>query len=142
MLYIADSATSDYHPQSSGKTERYNRTILHMLRYYIVENQRDWDTYVHALNFSSNTAVPRGTDVPPLYLVLSKAPSDFTVQLQGQRTQIDVHDRRHAYNQRIEDTVTPARDHLTKAQARYRREFDKRVKPANEGTTVGKFVYI
>jgi len=35
--------TSAYHPQTNGQTERFNRTLVAMLRPYIDKNQQNWD---------------------------------------------------------------------------------------------------
>ena len=40
---------STYHPQTNVQVDRYNRTILAMLRNYVNEHQDDWDRYATAL---------------------------------------------------------------------------------------------
>ena len=41
LLGISNVFTSTYHPQTNGRVERYNRTILAMLRNYVNEHQSD-----------------------------------------------------------------------------------------------------
>ena len=45
FLGLTNVFTSTYHPQTNGQVERYNRTILAMLRNYVNEYQNDWDLY-------------------------------------------------------------------------------------------------
>lgn len=41
VMYIANTLTSTYHPETNGHTERYNRTILAMMRCYIRDHEKD-----------------------------------------------------------------------------------------------------
>ena len=43
LLDIEKTRTSPLHPQSDGQVERYNRTLIEMLRGKLQENQEDWD---------------------------------------------------------------------------------------------------
>lgn len=38
--------TTAYHRRENGKVERFNKTIVHSLRHYVAENQKDWDRLV------------------------------------------------------------------------------------------------
>ena len=49
LLGVTNAFTSAYHPQTNGHVERYNRTILSMLRCYVEEHRDDWDRYAFAL---------------------------------------------------------------------------------------------
>ena len=75
---VANMYTSTYHPQTNGQVERYNRTILVLLRNYVNEHQDDWDEYVTALTYAYNTSVHRSTGTTPFDLVLSHPPARFT----------------------------------------------------------------
>ena len=44
-LNIQHSATTAYHPQTDGLTERCNKTLVDMLSKYISEQQNDWDEF-------------------------------------------------------------------------------------------------
>ncbi|KAG3141141.1 hypothetical protein PC128_g25037 [Phytophthora cactorum] len=35
-----------YHPQTQGLVERFNVTLLNMLRMYVHKSQKDWDVYL------------------------------------------------------------------------------------------------
>ena len=77
VLNITNAFTTTYHPQISGQAERFNRTLLAMLRCYVVDNPGDWCEYVGALCFAYNTAIHRATRTTPFDLVLCRPPRDF-----------------------------------------------------------------
>ena len=61
ILGVTNLFTSAYHPQTNGQTERYNRTIVSMLRNYVNEHQNDWDKYATSLTTHTTVAF---TDLP------------------------------------------------------------------------------
>ena len=50
--------------------KRYNRTILAMLRNYVIEHQNDWDEFTTVLTYAYNNHVHRSTGTTPFDLVL------------------------------------------------------------------------
>lgn len=70
-IAVKHLTTTPYHPQTSGRVERYSRTIVTRLRHYIVEYQRDWDFVVGPLTFPYKKYVNRSTDNSPYNLELS-----------------------------------------------------------------------
>ena len=61
ILGISNVFTSTYHPQTNGQVERYNCTILAMLRNYVNEHQDDWDRHATVLSYAYNNHVHRTT---------------------------------------------------------------------------------
>jgi transposase InsO family protein len=51
-LGIQKIFTKAYHPQTNGRVERYNRTILASLRGYVSKRQDDWDDLTSAVKLS------------------------------------------------------------------------------------------
>lgn len=43
LLQVTKTRTTPYHPASNGQVERFNRTLLQMIRCYVDQNQKNWD---------------------------------------------------------------------------------------------------
>ena len=57
-----------FHPQTDGQTERMNRTLEQMLRFYVSYRQDDWDLYLPTCQFAVNNAKQASTGETPFYL--------------------------------------------------------------------------
>lgn len=87
-----------YHPQTNGRTERLNMTILTRIRSYVALHQKDWDALVQQLTPAYNAPVhhltknkyftrflSRHTPRPVLMKSVSALPTDNYV-----KTSLDV----------------------------------------------------
>ena len=109
-----------------------------MLRCYVDDNPQDWDRYAPALTYAYNTAVHRSTGTTPFDLVLSRPPPSFTNNIiTGSSERSDM-----TFAQRLRDSIDRARSHMDKAQARYKRDFDRRVRRVTHRPKVGSHVYL
>ncbi|KAK3107797.1 hypothetical protein FSP39_022415 [Pinctada imbricata] len=43
LLEVTQTRTTPYHPASNGQVERFNRTLLQMIRCYVDSGQKHWD---------------------------------------------------------------------------------------------------
>ena len=137
VLSITNELTTTYHPQSNGQAERFNRTLLAILRCYVADNPGDWCEYVGALCFAYNTAIHRATRTTPFDLVLSRPPRDFIAARPGPQAPFD----KAAFAARLSSALTTASTSLAAAQARYKRDFDKRIR-CTRGLTDDEHVYL
>ena len=137
-LGVKNIFMSAYHPQANGQVERYNRTLAAMLRCYVDENPKDWDLYADAVTYAYNCSVHRSTGTTPFNLVLTRPPSSFTNTFEEEED-AGAHMR---FAGRIRSVMDKARDALDKSQARYKRDFDRRVRRVRHTPTVGGFVYL
>lgn len=62
---VTKSHTTAYHPQGGGMVERFNRSLLQLLRAY-VEKEHEWERYLPLVLFAYRTATHTSTGVSPL----------------------------------------------------------------------------
>jgi hypothetical protein len=82
------SFSTQYHPESDGQTERYNRTLQEFLRRYIRKEGPQWVRWLWVAEFSYNNATQESIGCSPFELTYGgnpKAPLDAAVPpLRGQ----------------------------------------------------------
>ena len=70
---IDKSCTTAYHPQGDGLVERFNRSLLQLLRAY-VDKQTDWEQYLPLVLYAYRTSVHSSTGVAPFVLMFGRQP--------------------------------------------------------------------
>ena len=70
---VKKSHTTPYHPEGDGMVERFNRTLLQLLRTY-VEKKEEWEKYLPLALFAYRTAVHSSTGVTPFKLMYGREP--------------------------------------------------------------------
>ena len=74
LLDVHKLRTTPYHPQCDGLTERFNRTLISMLKIFVNQNQDDWDLLLNKLAFAYRTTVNRMTGQTPFEMVYGRQP--------------------------------------------------------------------
>ena len=137
ILGIYKVFTTEYHPQTNGQAERFNRTILASLRDYVSESQKDWDEWIEPLTYAYNCQVHRSTGMTPFNLVLSRHPPPLVVEedLIDHEPSRRPQERRRRFAEakekfllRLHDAIKKANFTLSQAQRRYKRDYDRRVR--------------
>ena len=72
LANIQSSNTTPYHPMGDGQVERYNRTLLNMLK-AIPENEKNkWKDHLSKLCFAYNSTVHKSTGFTPFFLMFGR----------------------------------------------------------------------
>jgi len=71
---VRKSRTTAYHPQGVGMVERFNRTLLQLLRSY-VEKQSDWERYLPLVLYAYRTSTHSSTGSSPFMLMYGRTPT-------------------------------------------------------------------
>ena len=142
LLDIEKTRTTPLHPQSDGQVQRFNRTVVEMLRGKIKEDQKDWDLQLPACMMAYRSAVHKSTDVSPNLSMLGReveVPLDVMTETPPDATPLKT-DYAQAVQKRLASAHDLARRHLNKAAIRQKWNYDKRL--AGRSFTVGDSVWL
>ena len=85
-LAICKTRTNPYRPQSDGQVERFNRTLIQVLKPLVNEHMDDWDEQVDFVVHAYNSTVHASTNCSPNLLVFGEdliMPADLVFGLVG-----------------------------------------------------------
>ena len=71
---IRKTHTTAYHPQGDGMVERFNRSLLQLLRTYI-DKQEEWEQYLPLVLYAYRSAKHSSTGVSPFLLMFGRQPT-------------------------------------------------------------------
>ena len=124
----------------NGQAERHNRTLGAALRAYVGDNQTDWDVYAPAISFAYNTQVHSTTGMRPFDLVLSRDISSLTLEQPPQDEAVEPKQIRKRWLNKLQHLMKQHKLSVQKAQARYKRNFDRRMRAQTYYPEPGSFV--
>lgn len=130
---VRGSHTTPYHPQGNGQTERFNRTLLSMLRTLTEEQKVDkkkqknhLPKVIHAYNSTANEA----TGYSPFFLLFGRPPRlpvDMLFGIESQDCPGSYQDYVERWRQRMAEAYDIASRNASKSADRGKRQYDKRV---------------
>ena len=135
--------TSTYHPQTNGQVERFNRTLLAALRHYVLDHPRDWDEFTPVLTYAYNSQIHRTTGFAPFELTLARPPPHLALQVRPDLSAVA--NRASAYQRwrlRLQALLKTASASSDAARARYKRDFDRRLRRNPEHLVPGMYVFV
>jgi transposase InsO family protein len=128
LLQIAKTRTTPYHPSSNGQVERYNRTVLQLIRAFLKENQRDWDHYLPLLAGVIRAMPNRSTGFSPNMMMLGREvhhPPDLIFGFPGSPTPVvSEGDYVKLLREKLEYIHQVARKHLGVSMLRRKKDYD------------------
>ena len=72
---IHKMAGTAYHPETQGLVERFNGTLIRLIKMFVEENQKNWDVYLPRLLFAYRTAYHETLGDSPFYLLYGYDPT-------------------------------------------------------------------
>ena len=134
LLGVTKTRTTPYRPQSDGQVERFNRTLLQMLRTLVSEAQNDWDDLLPYVTMAYRSTIHDSTGCSPNLLMLGREinlPLDVMVGCPASQT---VHyECSTEYVEWLRKTMYHvhnfARDQLQNSAQRQKTLYDKHCKP-------------
>jgi len=147
MLSTRCKYTKPYHPQTNSQVKQYNRTLLNPIRAFCEEHPRQWDRLFPALSLAYNTCPYRATSMAPFDLLIPRRMPNLTVEGLAGSSPLASADGSPLMVKRtiihgLKELIPTVRSSLDKYQARYKRDWDSRMRSKNKDLTVGDFVYL
>jgi len=112
--------------------------------HYIKDHQDNWDELVSVLALAYNSRPHRTTGAAPMDLVTPRRLSNFSLERMVDGVTPDpsqsVAEAKDAFLESLKALLPQVRDSFAKTQARYKRDFDKNVRPRRVSVTKGDWV--
>ncbi|CAG2223318.1 unnamed protein product [Mytilus edulis] len=126
LLEISKTRTTAYHPASNGQVERYNRTVLQIIRCFLNKKQCEWDVHLQQLVGAIRATENRQTGFTPNVMMLGREvfhPIDLMLG-----TSRDTAKDPPEYIKQLKETLYEvhelARVNLQRAQKRQKKDYD------------------
>ena len=142
MVGAKNFFTTTYHPQTNGQVERYNSTIVQALRHFVSDHPREWDLYAGPLTYAYNSQPHSSTQVAPFELVLSNPPGPPGMAPDPLDAEIPPAQFRLDWQQWLSHLLKSSDEALKKAQQRYKRSFDNRVRPLAQALRPNAYAFL
>jgi hypothetical protein len=72
LLGIRKVRTTPRHPQSNGQVERFNKTLISLIRPYLRGEQTSWDVHLHLLTAAYRSTIHESTRYTPNMLMMGR----------------------------------------------------------------------
>lgn len=142
LLQISKSRTTPYRPCSNGQVERYNRTILQIIRCYLDKGLDTWDDYIQQIAAAIRSTVNRHTGFTPNRLMLGREINVPLSLMLGNSAELpqEAHEYLHKLEEAIGTAHCTAREALKQSQKRQKRAYDVRTYTSHY--EIGDIVYL
>lgn len=119
-LGIAVAASTAFHPQTDGQTERINAIVEQYLRGYVSYEQDDWPRWLALAEFCHNNRTSSSTQLSPFYANYGYHPR-FQVSPDKTRSSSDI----NLFINRLQELELSLRQEMSLAQAAYAEQADR-----------------
>ena len=126
ILRIKIAATTAYHPQGDGQTERVNQELEQYLRIFVNQRQDDWTDLLPLAEFQYNNHIHSSTQQPPFFLESGRLPQmGFEPNQHPSRIESV-----NEFTERMKNTLEEAKAALVKSKDDMARYYNQRRTPA------------
>lgn len=126
---IAKSRTTAYHPAGNGSAERFNQTLLNMLRTLETEKQSRWHEYLPELVHAYNNTTHSATSYAPSFLMFGRhlrLPVEVGLGVAYQQPRHDLNGWVKDHQQRLSLAYSWAKQKMGNAASQHKQQYDKR----------------
>ncbi|KAK7011616.1 hypothetical protein BgiMline_003291 [Biomphalaria glabrata] len=127
--------SSVYHPQANGLVERFNHTLVTMLKRLIDDKPEEWDTYLPAALFAYREVPHASLGYSPYQIIFGSHPRGPLEILKQTWTKDQLNDEVKTVSkyvkdlqERLQDIRSLARSNLIKARKRQEKYYNRRAK--------------
>ena len=128
VLNVTKTRTTPYRPSSNGQVERFNRTLLKMMRCYVDSHQDTWDRYLPFLTSAYRSSVHTVTGFTPNQLMLIRETRnlcDLEFEMETSKDE-DVQEFISRTTSTAKEVHSLAREHLKASQVSQKKAYDMR----------------
>lgn len=128
---VAGSKTTPYHPQGNGQVERFNRTLLQMLKTLTERQKTNWKDSLNKLIYAYNCTRSEVTGFSPFHLLYGRSPRlpvDMLFNLTSGHGDGNHHNYMEKWKQGMEEAYEITRENAHKAATRSKRHYDSKVR--------------
>lgn len=128
---VAGSRTTPYHPQGNGQVERFNRTLLQMLKTLTEQQKTNWKGSLNKLIFAYNSTRCEVTGFSPFYLLFGRSPRlpvDLLFSLTSGTGTTDYKEYVKRWRQEMQEALEITRQTAKKVAERNKRNYDVKVR--------------
>src|ERR1700761_2989445 len=126
ILGIKLAATTAYHPQGDGQTERVNQELEQYIRLFTNQRQDDWDDLLPFAEFQYNNRVHTATQAVPFLLDTGRIPRMGFEPDQRQSHVESINE----FKEQMKDTLDEAKAALVKSKDEMAKYYDQKRTPA------------
>ncbi|RXN13837.1 Retrovirus-related Pol poly from transposon [Labeo rohita] len=128
---VAGSRTTPYHPEGNGQVERFNRTLLQMLKTLTERQKSNWKDALNKLIFAYNSTRSEVTGFSPFHLLFGRPPRlpiDALFGVHADNNSQSYSEYMKKWTKGMQEACEIAREQANKFAERNKKNYDQKVR--------------